>query len=89
MWSPGVLHRRLPLEAVVVVAPPGDPLQLSGFAPVLWLMFEHPVTPADVVEAVVESFAVDRETAAIGVRDFAETLLMAGALRRAGRSVQR
>ena len=88
VWSPGVLHRRS-LETVVVVAPRGDSLQLSGFAPVLWLMFEHPITPADVVEAVVESFAVDRETAAIGVRDFAETLLMAGALRRAGRIVQR
>ena len=40
-------------------------------------MFEHPITPADVVEAFAESFAVDRETAANSVRDFAETLLTA------------
>ena len=58
VWAPDVLQRRS-LGAVLVLRPPGEPLRLSGFAPVLWAMFEQPASPADVAAAVVDAFAVD------------------------------
>ena len=82
VWSPEVLQRRT-LGAVLVLRPPGEPLRLSGFGPVLWPMFEHPTAPADVVEAVAECFSVDVQTAGDGVSEFVQSLLGSGVLHRA------
>ncbi len=56
-WSPDVLQRRS-LDAVLVLRPPGEPLRLSGIAPLLWAMFEKPSSPADVAAAAVDAFSV-------------------------------
>ena len=83
VWAPDVLQRRS-LGAVLVLRPPGEPLRLSGFAPVLWPMFEHPASPADVAAAVVDAFGVDPATARDGVARFVRPLVAHGALLPAG-----
>ena len=68
---------------MLVLRPPGEPLLLSGFGPVLWPMFEHPTAPADVIEAVATYFSVDVETVDDGVSEFVQSLLGSGVLQRA------
>ena len=85
MWSAEVLQRRT-VGAVLVLQPPGEPILLSGFGPALWPMFERPTAPADLIDAVVESFAVDADTARAEIRAFVQTLIDAGALCRSDRS---
>ena len=69
-----------------MLQPPGEPILLSGFGPALWPMFERPTAPADLIDAVVESFAVDADTARAEIRAFVQTLIDAGALCRSDRS---
>ncbi|MES1975991.1 MAG: PqqD family protein [Pseudomonadota bacterium] len=73
--SPSALWTELDGQFMLMNIEDGSYYEMAGIGSVIWQMLETPRSEADIIEAVLNSYQVEREQCARDVRAFLEKLV--------------